>query len=62
MAKKNLSLKEANAYKARAEGTAALVTAWMPLIKVIMIFGIVFLCSWLGVNLKQFLTFLSAIK
>jgi hypothetical protein len=58
MARKPISQEEANAYKTMQEGKAAIVTAWMPVIKPVII-GIVFvsvslviyfLTVWLGID------------
>lgn len=50
--RRSLSPQEANAYKAKKEGQAALVTAWMPLILLVAVFGISALFIALGVDLS----------
>ncbi|PLS17645.1 hypothetical protein CVD28_11685 [Bacillus sp. M6-12] len=44
-----------NAYKAQAEGKAALVTAWMPLIRMVALVGFLAFAHYvLGVDFAQF--------
>lgn len=51
--RRSLSLKEASAYKAQAEGKAALVTAWMPLILLVAGSCIIALCLLLGLDTSK---------
>jgi len=55
VAKKKLpmSLREAKAYKMLAEGRAAMVTAWMPLVLLVAGAGLLFLARWLGLDLSM---------
>ncbi|MCL6573979.1 MAG: hypothetical protein K6T88_20230 [Bacillus sp. (in: Bacteria)] len=51
--KKTTSLKEANAYKNRAQGRAELVKAWMPLMLLVTAIGALAVALACGADLSQ---------
>ncbi|WP_147534501.1 hypothetical protein [Bacillus marasmi] len=51
--KKNTSLKEASAYKTRAQGRAELVKAWMPLMLLVTAIGALAIALICGVDVTQ---------
>jgi hypothetical protein len=53
MSKKKASLKEADAYKTRAQGTAELVRAWMPLMLLVTVLGALAIALYCGVDVTQ---------
>lgn len=59
MFKKPISQEEANAYKAKAEGQAVLVDAWMPVIRIVTVYILWVLDVKIGVDLKALLKLVS---
>lgn len=61
MRKRNISQAEAKAYKTKAEGKAIQVTAWMPLMILLVLLTAIFLAPTFGVDLAPFAEALTAI-